>query len=148
MFTIVFSLFYSIRQGLRTRTVLQAEVLALRHQLLVLQRSNRSHRLLSRNSMQLMPYVTPGKSKIQQCAASLSPVKLPTYACKRDRSGVIQRPKKMQRIAIDSGFFTQPGSSLSVQELTPQLFVRGNQTVVHSRHHAMRDEHATAPLAL
>src|SRR5215831_9962955 len=44
MFTIVFSLFYSIRQGLRSRAVLQAEVLALRHQLLVLQRSNGSHR--------------------------------------------------------------------------------------------------------
>ena len=40
MFTIVFSLFYSIRQGLRSRAVLQAEVLALRHQLLVLQRAS------------------------------------------------------------------------------------------------------------
>ena len=44
MFTIVFSLFYSIRQGLRNRAVLHAEILALRHQLLVLQRSNGSHR--------------------------------------------------------------------------------------------------------
>ena len=39
MFTLVYSLFYSIRQGLRNRAVLQAEILALRHQLLVLQRS-------------------------------------------------------------------------------------------------------------
>src|ERR1700746_3583264 len=43
MFMIIFSLFYSIRQGLRNRAVLQAEILALRHQLLVLQRSNGSH---------------------------------------------------------------------------------------------------------
>ena len=44
MFTIVFSLFFSIRQGLRSRAVPHTEVLALRHQLLVLQRSNGSHR--------------------------------------------------------------------------------------------------------
>src|SRR5438067_10874384 len=44
MFTIIFSLFYSIRQGLRNRAVLHAEILALRHRLLVLQRSNGSHR--------------------------------------------------------------------------------------------------------
>jgi hypothetical protein len=44
MFALVYSLFYSIRQGLRNRAVLQAEILALRHQLLVLQRSNGSHR--------------------------------------------------------------------------------------------------------
>src|SRR6516225_12176830 len=40
MFTIIFSLFYSIRQVLRNRAAPQAEILALRHQLLVLQRSN------------------------------------------------------------------------------------------------------------
>jgi len=44
MFTILSSLFYSIRQGLLSRSVLQAEILALRHQLLVLQRSNGSRR--------------------------------------------------------------------------------------------------------
>ena len=44
MFTIVFSLFYSIRQGLWSRAELHVEILALRHQLLVLQRSNGSHR--------------------------------------------------------------------------------------------------------
>src|SRR5262250_1220481 len=44
MFKIIFSLFYSIRQGLRNRAVLHAEILALRHQLLVLQRSNGGHR--------------------------------------------------------------------------------------------------------
>jgi len=44
MFTIIFSLFYSIRQGIRNRAVLHAEILALRHQLLVLQRSNGSQR--------------------------------------------------------------------------------------------------------
>src|SRR5215469_8781826 len=44
MFTIIFSLFYSIRQGIRNRAVLHAQVLALRHQLLVLQRSNGSQR--------------------------------------------------------------------------------------------------------
>jgi putative transposase len=45
MFTIIFLLFSSIRRGFRTRAALQAENLALRHQLLVLQRSNRNHRL-------------------------------------------------------------------------------------------------------
>jgi putative transposase len=45
MFEITFSLFYSIRQGLRGRAALHAEILALRHQLLVLQRSKRSHKV-------------------------------------------------------------------------------------------------------
>lgn len=45
MFTIIFSLFSSIRQGFRTRAALHAEILALRHQLLVLQRSSCGHRL-------------------------------------------------------------------------------------------------------
>src|SRR5487761_312260 len=45
MFTIIFSLFSSIRQGFRTRAARHAEMLALRHQLLVLQRSSRGHRL-------------------------------------------------------------------------------------------------------
>jgi hypothetical protein len=45
MFTVIFSLFHSMRQGLRNRGVLHAEILALRHQLLVLQRSNGCHRL-------------------------------------------------------------------------------------------------------
>jgi hypothetical protein len=44
MFAIIFSLFHSIRQGLRVRAALHAEILALRHQLLVLQRSKRSHK--------------------------------------------------------------------------------------------------------
>jgi putative transposase len=45
MLTITFSLFCSLRQGLRSRANLHAEILALRHQLLVLQRSNRIHKL-------------------------------------------------------------------------------------------------------
>jgi putative transposase len=45
MFPIIFSLFFSIRQGFRTRAALQAEILALRHQLLVLQRSGRARKL-------------------------------------------------------------------------------------------------------
>lgn len=44
MFAIIFSLFHSIRQVLQTRAELHAEILALRHQLLVLQRSKRSHK--------------------------------------------------------------------------------------------------------
>jgi hypothetical protein len=40
MFTIIFPLFYSIRQGLWSRAALHVEILALRPQLLVLQRSN------------------------------------------------------------------------------------------------------------
>src|SRR5260370_37578724 len=45
MLTIILSLFSSARQAFHTRAVLQAEILALRHQLLVLQRSSRGHRL-------------------------------------------------------------------------------------------------------
>src|SRR5207237_2871633 len=45
MLTIILSLFSSARQAFQTRAALQAEILALRHQLLVLQRSSRSHRL-------------------------------------------------------------------------------------------------------
>jgi putative transposase len=39
------TLFFCLRDGFRRRFVLQAEILALRHQLLVLQRSRRGHRL-------------------------------------------------------------------------------------------------------
>ena len=45
MLSIIFSLFHSIRQVLRARAALHAEILALRHQLLVLQHSTRSHKL-------------------------------------------------------------------------------------------------------
>src|SRR5258707_140347 len=39
------TLLFSLRDCFRARAVLQAEILALRHQLLVLQRSNRGHKL-------------------------------------------------------------------------------------------------------
>src|SRR6266403_1214034 len=42
---VLFSLFSSLRDSLRTRVALQAEILALRHQLLVLPRANRNRRL-------------------------------------------------------------------------------------------------------
>ena len=45
MFAIIFSLFSSVRQGFRSRAALHAEILALRHQLLVLQRANRERKL-------------------------------------------------------------------------------------------------------
>jgi putative transposase len=45
MFAIIFSLLCSVRQGFRTRAALQAEILALRHQLLVLQRAKRDRKL-------------------------------------------------------------------------------------------------------
>jgi putative transposase len=45
MFEIMFSLFYSIRLGLRSRAALHAQILALRHQVLVLQRSKHSHKV-------------------------------------------------------------------------------------------------------
>jgi putative transposase len=44
MFT-TFSRFFSILQGFRTRAALQTEILALRHQLLVLERSSRGRQL-------------------------------------------------------------------------------------------------------
>src|ERR1700723_831943 len=45
MLAIIFSLFSSVRQGFRRRAALHAEILALRHQLLVLQRTNRERKL-------------------------------------------------------------------------------------------------------
>ena len=45
MFPIILSLFSSLRQGLRSRFALHAEILALRHQLLVLQRTSRGRKL-------------------------------------------------------------------------------------------------------
>jgi putative transposase len=45
MLAIIFSVFHSIRQGLRARVALHVEIVALRHQLLVLRRSKRSHKL-------------------------------------------------------------------------------------------------------
>src|SRR5437588_4865455 len=44
MLTIILSLFSSTRQAFQTRAALQTEILALRHQLLVLQRTSRGHR--------------------------------------------------------------------------------------------------------
>ena len=45
MLAIILSLLCSIQQGFRTRAAIQAEILALRHQLLVLQRSTRAHKV-------------------------------------------------------------------------------------------------------
>ena len=45
MFTLFVSLLSSVPACFRTRAALQAEILALRHQLLVLQRSSRGHKL-------------------------------------------------------------------------------------------------------
>jgi putative transposase len=45
MLATILSLFSSIRQSFRTRAELQVEILALRHQLMVLQRSTRSHKV-------------------------------------------------------------------------------------------------------
>src|SRR6266852_4003017 len=45
MMSVLFSLWLSLRSFFRVRAALQAEILALRHQLLVLQRGNRNHRL-------------------------------------------------------------------------------------------------------
>ena len=45
MFAIILLLLCSIRQGFRTRAAIQAEILALRHQLLVLQRLARAHKV-------------------------------------------------------------------------------------------------------
>jgi hypothetical protein len=45
MFAPLFSLLSTLRSCFRTRAALHAEILALRHQLLVLQRSSREHRL-------------------------------------------------------------------------------------------------------
>jgi putative transposase len=45
MFAIIFSLFHSMRQSLRARAALHAEILALRHQLLVLQRAKHRHKI-------------------------------------------------------------------------------------------------------
>src|SRR5712692_122837 len=45
MFTLFVSLLFSVPACFRTRVALQAEILALRHQVLILQRSSRGHKL-------------------------------------------------------------------------------------------------------
>jgi hypothetical protein len=45
MFTIFCLIFFSLRKSLRSRAELHAEILALRHQLLVLQRSTQGGRV-------------------------------------------------------------------------------------------------------
>jgi hypothetical protein len=45
MIAIILALFSSLRQGLKTRAALHAEIIAIRHQLLVLQRGKRSRKL-------------------------------------------------------------------------------------------------------
>src|SRR6202521_3291018 len=54
MFTLFVFLLFSAPACLRTRAGLQAEILALRHQLLVLQRSNNGHRVRLRATDRLM----------------------------------------------------------------------------------------------
>lgn len=54
MFAIIFSLFCSVRQAFRSRAALHAEILALRHQLLVLQRTNRGRKLHLNHSDRLL----------------------------------------------------------------------------------------------
>jgi putative transposase len=45
MLPVLFSLLLSFRSSFRARAALQAEILALRHQFLILHRANRNHRL-------------------------------------------------------------------------------------------------------
>ena len=54
MFTLFVFLLFSAPASLRTRASLQAEILALRHQLLVLQRSNNGHRVRLRATDRLL----------------------------------------------------------------------------------------------
>jgi len=59
MLTIILSLFSSARRVFQTRAALQVEILALRHQLLVLQHPRRGHRLrLSRADRSLWVALT------------------------------------------------------------------------------------------
>jgi hypothetical protein len=53
VFPLFVSLLFSAPACLRTRTALQAEIIALRHQLLVLQRSNNGHRVRLRAAERL-----------------------------------------------------------------------------------------------
>src|SRR5712664_4789640 len=55
----MFTLLFSLRDCFRARAVLQAEILALRHQLLVLQRSSRGHSLPLRWADQAMERALP-----------------------------------------------------------------------------------------
>src|SRR5712691_8381820 len=54
MVTLYVSLLFSMPACFRTRAALQAEILALRHQLLVLQRSNKSYRVRLRATDRLL----------------------------------------------------------------------------------------------
>jgi hypothetical protein len=54
MFALFFSLLSSVQSCFRSRAALQAEILALRHQLLVLQRSSRNRRLCLQDSDRIL----------------------------------------------------------------------------------------------
>lgn len=84
MFTTIFLLFSSVRQGFRTRAALQAEILALRHQLLVLHRSSRGHRLrLGRADRLLSVWLSRLWSGWQSALAIVKPETVITW----DRQG-------------------------------------------------------------
>src|ERR1700680_2190418 len=54
MFTLFVSMLFSVPACFRTRAALQAEILALHHQILVLQRSNKGHRVRLRAADRLL----------------------------------------------------------------------------------------------
>ncbi len=58
MFTLFVSPLFSVPACFRTRAALQAEILALRHQLLVLQRSSRGHKLRLSSADRVLPSVS------------------------------------------------------------------------------------------
>src|SRR5213595_3105245 len=72
MLTIILSLFSSARQVFQTRAALQAEILALRHQLLVLQRSTRGRRLR----------LKPGSSVLGMAVSSMEWLAFGGESCK------------------------------------------------------------------
>jgi hypothetical protein len=66
MFVIILSLLCSIHQEFRTRAAIQAEILALRHQLLILQRSARAHKVRLTASDRFLWANCPGEAENSQ----------------------------------------------------------------------------------
>jgi hypothetical protein len=134
MFAIIFSLFSAILAGFRRRAALQAEILALRRQLVILQRTNRDRRLrLTVADRLLWVWLSPLAICPRDCEAEdghpLAPTRIPAVLELEEptsprspvrASGVLfRRLGKQFHISKRSGFslarMGQPTADLVVQ---------------------------------
>jgi len=87
MLTLFWLFFYSLRSSLRTRAALQAEILTLRHQFLVLQRSAHGHRLRLQPADRI--FVGLAVALVDSLAASLADPQAGSVLCQGQECGCI-----------------------------------------------------------